>query len=326
MGFTNRDVALIIGLSLLCCPFTPCICVYRRIHDKFRKPKPYIPRSYGVVTVPPPEIPRPRPLTPPLENEDDEEQEEDEAETPAEAATEAADDSDGAQAAIRQKTYTQSQSSFFQVLPPEIRQMIYFEVLVPQFALFPAQWGDSIRCQRWDHEHLAASYKDTPHDEWERIWEQRRMRPRQTIMGLLTSCRRIYGESINIFYAQNTFRFRDPRPLNLVPKWIISNRLQSIRHICITIDPDKPTRDPDWTRACKVVALMTGLRKFVVTFPPRPAHADMTSYLYPMARLTVSTIIVYAGENVCFHGGRRGRAWLDELPFRVIRTDEPQLG
>jgi hypothetical protein len=72
--------------------------------------------------------------------------------------------------------------------------------------------------------------------------------------------------------------------------------------------------------ACEVVGQMGGLRKFVVTFQPRVAHTDMTEYLYPMVQLTVPMIIIFAGENVCFHGGTRGREWFESLPFHVIRT------
>jgi hypothetical protein len=134
-----------------------------------------------------------------------------------------------------------------------------------------------------------------------------------------------YAESINIFYTQNIFRFRDPGALNFVPKWIIPNRLQSIRHVWIDISSACLGKHPCWDRACEVVGLMGGLRKFVVTFQSRVAHADMTEYLYPMDELTVPMIIIFAGENVCFHGGRRGRAWLESLRFHVIRTD-PQGG
>jgi hypothetical protein len=130
-----------------------------------------------------------------------------------------------------------------------------------------------------------------------------------------------YAESISIFYTQNVFRFRDPGALNFVPTWIIPNRLQSIRHVWIDISSACLVKHPCWDRACEVVGLMGGLQKFVVTFQPRVARTDMTEYLYPMVQMTVPMIIIFAGENVCFHDGRRGREWFESLPFHVIRTD-----
>ncbi|KAL3443432.1 hypothetical protein BJX65DRAFT_285455 [Aspergillus insuetus] len=176
MGLEKRHQRVIVCIALLMCPIWPCLFVYNKIRRMDRRPKPQAQHNY-VIYIPAPEIPRPRPLTPPLGTEQGE---------PQRVVGEPA------RSAILRRPRTKSQSAFFRVLPLEIREMIYVEVLASESALFPKRVGNRLCCDRYDYEHFETIYKDRPPDEIEKIFKQHLKRPKETIMGLLTSCRRMY--------------------------------------------------------------------------------------------------------------------------------------
>jgi hypothetical protein len=156
-------------------PILPYLFVYKKIRQRDKRPKPQAQHNF-VIYVPAPEIPRPRSLTPALGNE------------PGEKGLV----SESVQSSILRRTRAQSQSAFFRMLPLEIREMIYVEALTSEYALFPKRVGNRLCCDRYDYEHFETTYKDRSPDEIERIFKQHLKRPKETIMGLLTSCRRMY--------------------------------------------------------------------------------------------------------------------------------------
>ncbi|KAL4932426.1 uncharacterized protein BDV17DRAFT_196203 [Aspergillus undulatus] len=307
---SGREVVADLLMTLAC---LPCICARMRYEDvrqmiKRRKNPPNsVPRAECPETTlesnpKPTDIPR-RPLTPPLEGDKD---------------------------ANIQIMHLQFQSAFFHKLPPEIRDLIYIYILKFEAPLLLENRGARLASSRADYDDLRAYVPDVLEAELKKAFDSRLQDLQYSISGLLTSCRRIYSESIHIVYEYNILRLRSPSTLDLLPIWIVPPRLTTIRCIHVHI-PRYYSRQEHyittWKQGCAIIAALTNLRRLIVAFASKNRHVDMTPYLEPMISLgdseRLKDIIIYAGKNVCFHGPHERKeedlVWLSELPFMCIR-------
>ncbi|KAL2824583.1 hypothetical protein BJY01DRAFT_241672 [Aspergillus pseudoustus] len=167
---------------------------------------------------------------------------------------------------------TQAQSAFFK-LPPELRNTIYGEVLVCPAPLHIWRTHKRLCSGPCGAQSVRQISRVAAHEQCRppiaRDGSVRR-RPngdapsRDRIIPLLSSCRRIYSESIGLLYSQNTLIFDDWRALTLLPTVIPTHRLRSIRFVSLLLcalrgnNIDSDTRS-SWPRVCEVLTAMASL-------------------------------------------------------------------
>ncbi|KAL4879121.1 hypothetical protein BJY04DRAFT_194285 [Aspergillus karnatakaensis] len=322
----KRDVAAIALIVILVGPFTMLAWPIRRFHRKLNPPKP---RS----TVSPPEFPR-RPLTP--------------SRTLGDGNGNGNRNRNGNGLKVKHPhthVHAQPQSILFRKLPPEIREIVYFYILSYQSPLLVKREGDRVYSERYDYKYVLALHPTKSDKERERILRRLKKVPKQTITAFLTTCRRIYAESINILCKSNILRFRQLSTLNILPKWIVSHRLSTIRDIYIDIPPDYDSSPSSsnssgnpkidfWKQTCSYIETFSGLRRLTVNIPNQFFSIDMSPYLEPLVPLAATgpEIVVLAGKGVRFRRGfgmkpsdvrsdeyKDDEEWLRGMPVRIVR-------
>ncbi|KAL2005626.1 hypothetical protein VTN00DRAFT_10119 [Thermoascus crustaceus] len=146
-----------------------------------------------------------------------------------------------------QRTEKQLQSSFFAKLPPEIRTKIYTYALGGN--TYKILKDDTARYVKW-------------------IAQGRLM------LSLPRTCRRIYSETIDLLYSQNTFFFCDYDTILWFASTILPHRLAVIRSLeiewdCICffdprLQPPPPYDRDTWFEVWRTLQAMPGLRELNV--------------------------------------------------------------
>ncbi|KAL4951053.1 hypothetical protein BDW69DRAFT_201668 [Aspergillus filifer] len=166
-----------------------------------------------------------------------------------------------------QRTFSQRNSRFFR-LPAELRDVIYRDIL--ELSAHFHVWRThkrlcSISCMQ-DSCFLAQDpacgrfvYCRPPlaqDGSAQRVGVGKERRER--ILPLLTSCRRVYTESIYLLYTKNKFIFDDNRTLQLFPTVVPSHRLSVIRSLYIRFYAFKNEQidtksEATWNQLCKML-------------------------------------------------------------------------
>ncbi|OJJ34570.1 hypothetical protein ASPWEDRAFT_70236 [Aspergillus wentii DTO 134E9] len=251
----------------------------------------------------------------------------------------------------KQKSYAQNECLLFK-LPPEIRRLIYKEILAPEdgSVLHVASSHKrlrSMRCHEWN-----PRIRDWEHRCWGEVvmdgstksfWGYRCSKA-GNIMGLLQSCRRIYSEAIDVLYTDNVLNVRQTRTVADLPKAMLPHRFQAIRslHIDVPVDFAFPNDGffsleysawpldvgEFWMEAWQAIAQMSGLQDLRVSFSLTRdviVIPDTESYINifrPMAELRVPKYVVefyWAVDLVDVI-----KAYEDGLPFS-IEIKDPEL-
>ncbi|KAL3488212.1 hypothetical protein BJX62DRAFT_240247 [Aspergillus germanicus] len=309
--FTKRDIALLIALSPLILITAGVLWTVETSRNVTT-----IWKGAGRATKEPEKVPR-RPLTPPLSNDDD-------------------DDDGGEQGGAnnrefrpkRRRTYSQSRSPFFR-LPPELRVLIYAEVLTFQIPLMIEHRegpGNRLRSDRLYPKLVSRALANLSQSENKVYFNWLRKSRGWPVCGLLACCRRVYSETIPILYQSNTLAFNNPLRILDLPRSLLPSRLQTIRSIQVEKTLHEPPRDGDdigkrlerealdlWRKACAVLAEMSGLQKLLVYFSSHdhyPGGVDIVPYLQAMADISAPEFVVFTGRGVSV------RSQLDPITFR----------
>ncbi|PKX91104.1 uncharacterized protein P174DRAFT_506665 [Aspergillus novofumigatus IBT 16806] len=161
---------------------------------------------------------------------------------------------------------------------PEIRCMIYREILVPPNALHVRRTHQrlcSMPCRNLNPQ--ADRQSDIHSSCWPPLADDgtvlRRLPgepPRQNqILPLLCSCRGVYTEAIRLLYEANRFHFDSPLTVQALPLCMVPRRLASIRYIRLDIQAFENRAivadvSSSWEEACTVLAGIEALEELVV--------------------------------------------------------------
>ncbi|KAL3492308.1 hypothetical protein BJX62DRAFT_110167 [Aspergillus germanicus] len=124
------------------------------------------------------------------------------------------------------------------------------------------------------------------------------------VLGLLSSCRRIYSEAIDILYQETTFNIRSPNTMLSLQSTTLPHRFSSIRYLHI----EKVLGVPgwleidftmhyltDWEKACAAIGTIGDLRGLRVSFSRthcEPSQSALVAYLNPLVKLKAAEFIV----------------------------------
>ncbi|KAL2810304.1 hypothetical protein BJX63DRAFT_320849 [Aspergillus granulosus] len=282
-----------IGLAIL----YPYVCVKSRIQARYFPPPKE--SANGKADLPPPLKPRKRRLTLPLPDE----------------------------AQRKQATFLQHQSPFFLKLPAEVRRLVYLDIMVlPERAELCVSHADrrlySFPAEERDEEN--PDLLGYPHSAWvalncagdvvsESIPRMENSRPRKgteksckfRVLGLLTSCRRIYSEAIELLYQDTIFNVRSPNTMLSLQATTLPERFASIRHLHV----EKVLGVPgwleidftmqylgDWEKACAAIGKIRDLRRLRVSFSRthcEPSPSALVAYMSPLMTLEPAEFIVH---------------------------------
>ncbi|KAF9889214.1 hypothetical protein FE257_007527 [Aspergillus nanangensis] len=299
--FTNRDICLMIAIApfafIIFGPYVGVKLAAQKSWDIITGKKP--PQPYKR----PPLLPR-RPLTPPLQPDSGwdqrqgQSQGEHESKRECEAKRNTKDQS-------TPSYYTQAQSILFS-LPPEIRALIYREILSFPIPL-RVQLGPPL-------------YTDRKERRYNRdcSW---------TVIGLLACCRRVYSESIHLLYETNVLDFlicEISASILKLPTYIIPSRLQGFRslklHILLHVTNVDHLRDI-WLRSCDVLRTLTGLQSLLVDFQCQDGVVDLDPFLEAMAGIRASRFKVYVRRGLSVQGGPNHKVFPSGAPFELFRLN-----
>ncbi|KAL5041036.1 hypothetical protein BDW71DRAFT_19575 [Aspergillus fruticulosus] len=174
------------------------------------------------------------------------------------------------------RAHNQTQSIFFK-LPPELRNIVYEEVLVSSAPLHV--WRTHRRlCSRickaerktaW--ESLASKLHDkclppmASDGSVQRRSDDDDEPPRKDrFLPLLSSCRRLYSESISLLYSKNKLLIDDHRTLLTLPSVIPARQLNMIRSVYLYVNAFRDYHidcdiSSSWQQICTTLAGMEGL-------------------------------------------------------------------
>ncbi|MCJ1479384.1 hypothetical protein MMC13_008069 [Lambiella insularis] len=139
-----------------------------------------------------------------------------------------------------QQTCDQRLSPLFR-LPPEIRSMIYRDVLGGNDFHLAGTWKrlGYVKCREenkkefWHHEcyqpRLYKGYCNTPMKHATLPQKS----PDQQLLPLLKTCRRIYTEAVGVLYSQNTFLAQCPDDILHLSQTLLPQRLNSITSLAL---------------------------------------------------------------------------------------------
>ncbi|RHZ46212.1 uncharacterized protein CDV56_100655 [Aspergillus thermomutatus] len=215
---------------------------------------------------------------------------------------------------VQNRSHDQVQSLFFTRLVPEIRCMIYREILVASNAVHIRRTHRrlcSMPCRNLDRQGDTQSdtHRSCVHPLADDGTVLRRLpgeEPHQDqILPLLCSCRRVYTEAIGLLYKANRFHFDNPLTVQALPLCMVSRRLASIRYIRLDIRAFENRSIvaeviSSWEQACAVLAGINALEELVVTlrsldkgtfYEPLP----LWTLLEPLTKITASR----SGGGVC---------------------------
>ncbi|KAJ0419785.1 hypothetical protein BJY00DRAFT_150666 [Aspergillus carlsbadensis] len=240
----------------------------------------------------------------------------------------------------RKRTYTQSQSLFFN-LPQNLRTMIYREILsfqpIPLTIEHREGPGSRLRSDRLNAKLLHRALSALPQGERGEYLNWLRKRREWPVCGLLACCRRVYAEAIPILYESNTLCFNNPIRILDLSLCIVPSRLQTIRSIQIEqtlYDPtpgngnvrmtSERTERDRWRDACAILAGMSGLQKLVVRFCSHdycPGGVDVVPYVAAMADINVPKIVVYTGRGVSVRSHLDLTTFKRGLPLMLVEGE-----
>ncbi|OCK84925.1 hypothetical protein K432DRAFT_439645 [Lepidopterella palustris CBS 459.81] len=111
-------------------------------------------------------------------------------------------------------------------------------------------------------------------------------------LALISSCRQIYSEAINILYSTNTFAFDDIDALLWFGSTVLPQRLSLVtslhfdwvflRSFLTRTEARPPNDKPTWENACEVLASMTKLRNLKVNIKMQSSYGPpQFNPLYP---------------------------------------------
>ncbi|KAF7183933.1 hypothetical protein CNMCM7691_004423 [Aspergillus felis] len=180
---------------------------------------------------------------------------------------------------VQQRSHDQLQSLFFTKLAPEIRRMIYREILVPSSALHVRRTHRrlcSMPCRNLNPQaDMQSDIHSSCYPPWADDGTVARRLPGESphqdqILPLLCSCRRVYTEAIGLLYEENKFHFDSPLTIQALSlsfehRAIVANVLSA------------------WEQACGVLAGIEALEELVVTL----RSLDMGTLYKPLPLLTL---------------------------------------
>ncbi|GIK07300.1 hypothetical protein Aspvir_002962 [Aspergillus viridinutans] len=198
---------------------------------------------------------------------------------------------------VQQRSHDQLQSLFFTNLAPEIRCMIYREILVPSNALHVRRTHRRLCSMPCRNVNPQADMQSDIHSSCYPPWADdgtvaRRLpgeSPHQDqILPLLCSCRRVYTEAISLLYEANKFHFDSTLTVQALPLCMVPRRLASIRYIRLDIQAFENRAIianvlSSWEQACAVLAGIEALEELVVTL----RSLDMGTLYKPLPLLTL---------------------------------------
>ncbi|KAL2837249.1 hypothetical protein BJY01DRAFT_251571 [Aspergillus pseudoustus] len=280
-----------IGLTI----FYPYICIKSQIQARYFPPPKE--SANGEADLPAPLKPRKRRLTLPL--------------------------SDDAQR--KQTTFLQHQSLLFLKLPAEVRRVVYLDVIcLPERAelcvshanrrlySFPAGERDEENPDLLGYPHSAWVALNRAGDMLsESIPRMVNSRPAKTdkkrrfrVLGLLSSCRRIYSEAIDLLYQETNFNVRSPITMLSLQATTLPERFASIRYLHVEKVLGVPgwlefgfnmySRD-DWENACAAIGTIRDLRCLRVSFSRthcEPSQYSLVEYMDPLMTLNAVDFVV----------------------------------
>ncbi|KAL2820288.1 hypothetical protein BJX63DRAFT_380374 [Aspergillus granulosus] len=157
--------------------------------------------------------------------------------------------------------HPQQQSLFFK-LPPELRQMVYREVLIPRAPIHVRRTHRrlcSTPCRGVPHSQYCAQLMAADGTVARRLQDEAPHRDK--ILPLLRTCRGIYFEAVDLIYTANTLLFEDLATLSAFPRCVTPDRLSSIQRVRLDIFPykDENTIRTGWQSAIDALVAMHGL-------------------------------------------------------------------
>ncbi|EAW20321.1 uncharacterized protein NFIA_099570 [Aspergillus fischeri NRRL 181] len=179
-------------------------------------------------------------------------------------------------------------------LPREIRDIIYREIFVFPVTVHLAYVGTtrsrkfrSFLCELSEDEqpekrpqlicprcrvnhHRCSPRKGTSDDVAERPSSETRIQAR--VLAFLRSCRRVYDETVDMLYCENTFYIENPRTLLELPSSLSPARLSSFRHLYLESarygENTPADRLDKWAAVVGVLKRLGGLETLVVILRP----------------------------------------------------------
>ncbi|OJJ05776.1 hypothetical protein ASPVEDRAFT_87111 [Aspergillus versicolor CBS 583.65] len=201
-------------------------------------------------------------------------------------------------------------------LPAELRVMIWLYVMSSSGVVLVRSHGKRLyghACKPGCESHARGPDNNVPY----------------RYIPLLSTCREIYCEAIEMLYNKNTFHFRDRSGLNPIPRVINPARLPSFRSlsistfVCLHGTPEKSCNAlQSWMGTLRVLQKMTGLHRLHVSFSERlrPSHVvNGSSYLSPLMDIRgVPDFVVEIHDDPDCPGNEWHRRFPPDLPFRVV--------
>ena len=243
----------------------------------------------------------------------------------------------------RQWTSEQDHCGFLQVLPYDVRRIIY-EMLLANEHFHIIRLRRKLR-----HIRCKISPKNSSHNKtcWGMstvdgilIRDLEKNPLGHGLLELLRTCRRIYTEAIDILYSQNIYDINGPESLVSFSRILLPHRLNAIRSLQMTwaffhagqtvFDEEKILLQGDealWTACWAIVSSMKGLNDLRIWLSMSPAAATTRkpehALLIPLARIgPKKRFDVRVSWNLFQHEKRVQ----EDYPFRLIRLQEEDWG
>ncbi|KAJ0422009.1 hypothetical protein BJY00DRAFT_94417 [Aspergillus carlsbadensis] len=250
----------------------------------------------------------------------------------------------------------QSNSPLFTLLPRELRDIIYTELLAPRHAtlhIISDQHGPrsesrlvTIPCYErrtdipaWDHRcWVSRREAERKHEipKGNGVVKLGKHRGRGVVriqLEVLRVCRRVYTEALPILYEKNTFALRSSSTISALPQHILPARLNSIRSIhfstraIFTALTNSVAAYPvpewsfnttaSWLTAWGVLASMSGLRELVVTLDAEWGYDLERTIPWLLGPMRGVCVEEYRVLVVCEVDLEGVIGGLGELPFRL---------
>ncbi|KAL4867878.1 hypothetical protein BDV12DRAFT_170481 [Aspergillus spectabilis] len=193
------------------------------------------------------------------------------------------------------EVHSQEQSWFFQ-LPGEIRNMIYREIFISpvtihlayvggksrKFRSFPCKLSEADQPETRQTGTLCSMCKIrhhlcSPRDKHKRgpavqLHPTEHVRRNARVMGVLRCCRRIYSETIDMLYGQNTFYIENPRTILELPKYMSQAKLSLFQNFHAESPMYGYWNAPDclerWAEVVTALERFNGLKSLCIILQP----------------------------------------------------------
>ncbi|KAL2811364.1 hypothetical protein BJX63DRAFT_278766 [Aspergillus granulosus] len=260
----------------------------------------------------------------------------------------------------KQVTFLQHQSPLFVTFPAEVRRMVYLEVI-----LLPGRGELCVSHAERRLYGFAAMEREEenpdllgyPHSAWvglnyagwpvpESIPRLKNSRPpkagselgsvlensrpnRFRVLGLLTSCRQIYSEVIDLLYTKTLFNVRCPSTMLSLKATTLPQRFQSIRYLHVekVLGVSGALENGftvhhlgEWKKACAVIGSIRDLRRLRVSFSRthcEPSQSALLAYMNPLLQLRAAEFVVRFNWPAHAIVDPILSKWQKEFPFKV---------